>query len=73
MHFKTFCTQEAPRCIEMNATLTTFYLIWKIRLGFFLYYISCKVNKCWKSLKIMRNRCLIILSYSHPEIENFRV
>jgi hypothetical protein len=23
--FETFCTQEAPRCIGMNATLTTFY------------------------------------------------
>jgi hypothetical protein len=22
--FETFCTQEAPRCIGMNATLTTF-------------------------------------------------
>jgi hypothetical protein len=25
--FETFCTQEALRCIGMNATLTTFYLI----------------------------------------------
>jgi hypothetical protein len=25
--FETFSTQEAPRCIGMNATLTTFYLI----------------------------------------------
>jgi hypothetical protein len=25
--FETFCTQEAPRCIGMSATLTTFYLI----------------------------------------------
>jgi hypothetical protein len=24
--FETFCTQEAPRCIGMNATLTTIYL-----------------------------------------------
>jgi hypothetical protein len=24
---KPFCTQEAPRCTGMNATLTTFYLI----------------------------------------------
>jgi hypothetical protein len=40
--FETFCTQEAPRCIGMNATLTTFYLIQKMKQGFFLYYISCK-------------------------------
>jgi hypothetical protein len=40
--FETFCTQEAPRCTGMNATLTTFYLTLKIKQGFFLYYISCK-------------------------------
>jgi hypothetical protein len=40
--FETICTQEASRCIGMNATLTTFYLIQKIKQGFFLYYISCK-------------------------------
>jgi hypothetical protein len=34
--FETFCTQEAPRCIGMNATLMTFYLIQKIKQGFFL-------------------------------------
>jgi hypothetical protein len=28
--------QEAPRCISMNATLTTIYLIQKIKQGFFL-------------------------------------
>jgi hypothetical protein len=27
--FETFCIQEAPRCIGMNATLPTFYLIQK--------------------------------------------
>jgi hypothetical protein len=40
--FETFCPQEAPRCNGMSATLTTFYLIQKIKQGFFLYYISCK-------------------------------
>jgi hypothetical protein len=40
--FETLSTQEAPRCISMNATLTTFYLLKKIKQGFFLYYISCK-------------------------------
>jgi hypothetical protein len=44
--FETFYTQEAPRCIGMNATLTTFYLIRKIKQRFFLYYISCKEKKC---------------------------
>jgi hypothetical protein len=39
---ETLSTQEAPRCIGMNATLTTFYLLKKIKQGFFLYYISCK-------------------------------
>jgi hypothetical protein len=40
--FETLSTQEAPRCIGMNATLTTFYLLKKIKQGFFLYYISSK-------------------------------
>jgi hypothetical protein len=40
--FETFCTQEAPRCIGMNATLITIYLIQKIKQEFFLYYISSK-------------------------------
>jgi hypothetical protein len=40
--FETISTQEAPRCIGMNAILTMFYLIQKVKQGFFLYYISCK-------------------------------
>jgi hypothetical protein len=71
--FETFSTQEAPRCIGMNATLTTFYLIQKIKQGFFLYYISCKENKCWKNFKIMRKWLFNYYIYSHPEIGNFRV
>jgi hypothetical protein len=59
--FETFCTQEAPRCIAMNATLTTFYLILKIKRGFFLYYISYIENKCWKSFKIMKK---LLFNYS---------
>jgi hypothetical protein len=43
--FETLCTQEAPRGNGMNATLTTIYLISKIKQGFFLYYISCKEKK----------------------------
>jgi hypothetical protein len=73
MHFETSSTQEAPRCIGMNATLTTFYLIQKIKQGFFLYYISCKENKCWKNFKIMRKLLFNHSLNSHPEIGNFRV
>jgi hypothetical protein len=71
--FETFCTQEAPRCIGMNATITTFYLLKKIKQEFFLYYISCKENKCWKNFKIMRKLLFNYSLYSHPEIGNFRV
>jgi hypothetical protein len=71
--FQTFITQEAPRCNGMSATLTTFYLLKKIKQGFFLYYISCKENKCWKNFKIMRKLLFNSSFYSHPEIGNFRV
>jgi hypothetical protein len=37
--FETFSTQEALRCIGMSATLTTFYLLKKIKQGFFSYTI----------------------------------
>jgi hypothetical protein len=50
--FETLSTQEAPRCIGMNATLTTFYLLKKIKQGFFLYYISCKKINVGKFLKL---------------------
>jgi hypothetical protein len=40
--FETFCTQEAPRCISMNAILTTFYLIQKIKQGFSYTIFSVK-------------------------------
>jgi hypothetical protein len=40
--FETFCTQEAPRCIGMNATHITIYLFYKIKQRVFLYYISYK-------------------------------
>jgi hypothetical protein len=72
--FETFCTQETQRCIDMNATLTAFlYLNLKIKQGIFLYYISCKENKCWKSCKIIRKLLFNYSLYSHPEIENFKV
>jgi hypothetical protein len=71
--FETFCTQEALRCIGMNATLTTFYLIYKIKQGFFLYYIPVKKNKCWKKSKIVRKLLFNYSLYSHLEIGNSRV
>jgi hypothetical protein len=33
--FETLSTQEAPRCIGINATLTTFYLLKKIKTRIF--------------------------------------
>jgi hypothetical protein len=50
--FETFSTQEAPRCIGMNATLTPFYLIQKIKQGFFLTIFPVKkinVEEIFKS------------------------
>jgi hypothetical protein len=51
-----------------------FNLIQKIKQGFFfLYYISCKENKCWAIfLEIKGNRCLNFSSYSRPEIWEFQ-
>jgi hypothetical protein len=46
--FETLYTQEAPRCIGMNATLTTIYLIRKSNKNF-SYAIFPKENKCWKN------------------------
>jgi hypothetical protein len=67
--FETFCTQEAPRCIGMNATLTPFYL--KKQTKDFSYTIfPIKKNKCFK---IMRKFLFNYSLYSHPEIGNFRV
>jgi hypothetical protein len=72
--FETFSTQKAPRCVVMNATLTTFYLLKKIKQGFFSYTIfPVKKNKCWKNFKIMRNLLFNYSLYSHTEIGNFRV
>jgi hypothetical protein len=67
--FETFCTQETPRCIGMNATHITIYLLQKINQGFFPYYISCKDNKCCKSFKIVRKSFLIILSIHILKLE----
>jgi hypothetical protein len=40
-------TQEAPRCIGMNATLNFLFDLENQRI-FFLYYIPCKENEYWK-------------------------
>jgi hypothetical protein len=45
--FETLSTQEAPRCIGMNATHKTIYLISEKQPRFSLYYIPCKENKYW--------------------------
>jgi hypothetical protein len=57
----------------MNATHITFISFRKSNNGFFLYYIPCKQNKCWKNFKIMRKSLFNYSFYSHPEIGNFRV
>jgi hypothetical protein len=72
--FETFSTQEAPRCIGMNATLITFICLRKSNKDFFSYTIfPVKKNKCWKNFKIMRKLLFNYSFYSHPEIGNFRV
>jgi hypothetical protein len=72
--FETFCTEEAPRCIIMNATHKTIYLISEKQQKFSLYYVPCKENKCWKFFKKFMRKLLFNYSfYSHPEIGNFRV
>jgi hypothetical protein len=70
---ETFCTQETPRCIGMNATLTTISLIQKIKQGFSYTIFPVKKSKCWKSFKIMIKSLFNYSFYSHPEIGNFRV
>jgi hypothetical protein len=49
---KSFCTQEAPKCIGMNATLTTFYLIQKIKQGFSYTIFPVKKNNVGKILNL---------------------
>jgi hypothetical protein len=73
--FETFSTQEAPRCNDMSATLTTFYFDFrKSNKDFFSYIIfPVEKNKCWKNFKIMRKLLFNYSLYSHPEIGNFRV
>jgi hypothetical protein len=44
--FETLSTQEAQRCIDMNATHKTIYLISEKQPRFSLYYILFKENKC---------------------------
>jgi hypothetical protein len=51
--FETLSTQEAPRCIGMNATLTTFYFNLENQTRIFpiLYFLERKIN-VGKTLKL---------------------
>jgi hypothetical protein len=49
----------------MNATLTTFYLIQKIKQGFFLYYISCKEKINVGKIQKLRENCYLIILSIH--------
>jgi hypothetical protein len=71
--FETFCTQETPRCIGMNATLTTFIWFRKSNKDFSYTIFPVKKNKCWKNFKIMIKLLFNYSFYSHPEIGNFKV
>jgi hypothetical protein len=71
--FETFSTQEAPRCIGMDATLTTFICLRKSNKDFSYTIFPVKKNKCWKNFKIMRKLLFNYSLNSHPEIGNFRV
>jgi hypothetical protein len=42
--FETFCTEEAPRCIGMNATLTTFFLNLENQIKDFSYTLFSVKN-----------------------------
>jgi hypothetical protein len=53
----------------MDATLATFYLIPKIKQGFFYTIFSVKKNKCWKILKLLENRYLVVLSIHILKLE----
>jgi hypothetical protein len=71
---KAFCTQEAPRCIGMNATHIVFlFNLEKSNNGFSYTIFPVKKNKCWKNFKIMRKSLFNYYLYSHLEIGNFRV
>jgi hypothetical protein len=67
--FETF----EPRCIRVNAKITTIYLIYKIKQGFPYTIFLVKKIECWKNFKIMRKILFNYSLYSHPEIGNFRV
>jgi hypothetical protein len=50
--FETLYTQEAPRCIGMNATLTTIYLIRKSNKNFSYAIFPVKKINVGKFLKL---------------------
>jgi hypothetical protein len=45
--FETLSTQEAPRCISMNATLITFICLRKSNKDFSYTIFPVKKNKCY--------------------------
>jgi hypothetical protein len=47
---ETLSTQEAPGCIGMNATHNFLVDSENQTRIFFLCYIPCKENKCWKKI-----------------------
>jgi hypothetical protein len=50
--FETFCTQEAPRCIGMNATLTRSFNFRKTNKGFPYTIFPVKKINVGKTLKL---------------------
>jgi hypothetical protein len=62
-----------PRCIGVNPTITTIFLIFKIKQGFSYAIFLVKKIECWKNYKIMRKLLFNYFLYSHHEIRNFRV
>jgi hypothetical protein len=72
--FEILSTQEAPRCIGMNATLNFLFDLENQTKDFFSYTIfPVKKISIGKNFKIMRKLLFNYSLYSHPEIENFRV
>jgi hypothetical protein len=55
---------------RLDAKATTFQKINNVFV-FFLYYISCKENKCWENFKSNRKSLVNFPFYSHPEIWKF--
>jgi hypothetical protein len=67
--FEIFCTQKAPRCISMNATLSTlFHSENQIKDFSYTIFPINKIN-VGKFLKLLENCYLIILSIHILKLE----